>query len=84
MFNKAKYIISGHKVPVVFSELQQHSTVARALFGNQEIVGAGFVHVTPSGKFKCFGESISLGVSSRGPEDSKILNSMLGAAEDDL
>jgi len=84
MFQRAKYIISERGVPVVFSELQQHGNVAHALFGNQEIVGAGFVIVTPSGKYKCFGESISLGVSSRGKEDSKILNNMLGAPEDDL
>ena len=84
MFYKAKYIISETGLPMVFSELQTHADVARAVFGGNQIVGAGFVHVNSEGEYVCYGESVSLRVKSRNEEDSKILNTMLGGKQYDL
>lgn len=84
MFYKAKYIISESGLPVVFSELQTHADVAYALFGGAKIIGAGFVHVSSNGEYSCYGESVSLNVKSRGDEDSKLLNKMLGGKQHDL
>jgi len=71
---RTKYIISEDKLPVVFSELQQHSDVARVVFPGLKIIGAGFVSVTDDGSYECYGESISLKVQSRGEKNSDILN----------
>lgn len=84
MFYKAKYIISETELPMVFSELQTHADVAYAIFGGAKIIGAGFVHVNREGEYVCYGESVSLRVKSRGDEDSKILNKMLGGKQYDL
>ncbi len=84
MFYKAKYIISDSGLPMVFSELQTHADVARNIFGSNPIIGAGFVHVNHEGEYQCYGESVSLRVKSRGEEDSKILNKMLGGKQYDL
>lgn len=86
---RMKYvIIETHMcaVPIVFSELQQHSDVAHA-FARQPgegetykdvIIGAGFCIVNADGMFQCYGESISLNVKSRGEPDSKFLNKYFG------
>lgn len=69
-----KYIITEDNLPVVFSDLQQHSNVAYALFPGKNIIGAGFVSVAYNGYYECYGESVSLKVQSRGDKDSDILN----------
>lgn len=79
---KAKYIISKHQVPVVFSEVLTHADVARLLFRQQDILGAGFCYVKDD-KYHCYGESISLGVKSNGQEDATILNRYLGCSNGD-
>lgn len=79
---KSKYIViekSFAEVPVVFSDILQHADVARALGGN--VVGAGFCFITPEGRYKCYGESISCRVASRTTQDSAILNQLLGVDE---
>jgi hypothetical protein len=86
--SQAKYIIieSGpFLLPVVFSELQTHADVARALSGGGQpsVVGAGFCHIDDD-RYVCYGESVSLKVKSRGDEDSKLLNSYLGGEVDIL
>lgn len=80
---KAKYIIldklmSG-KTPIVFSEMLEHSDVARAISGI--VIGAGFCFIEDN-KYVCWGESVSLNVKSNLAIDSKILNKLLGAVED--
>ena len=83
MYFKAKYIILENFGPVVFTELMQHSEVARALGANQPITGAGFVYVNADGGYTCYGESISLRVKSNGEDDAKILNKYLGGKQDE-
>ena len=82
--HKAKYIISETGRPLVFSQLHAHVDVAHAMFGGAKIIGAGFVQVNREGEYVCYGESVSLNVKSRGDEDSKILNKMLGGKQYDL
>lgn len=81
MFTKSKYIIIGRdEMPIVFPELLKHSDVARQMGGAHNVTGAGFCHITDD-KYVCYGESTSLNVKSRQEVDSKILNTLLGAAE---
>lgn len=78
---KMKYIIVDNgqwEAPVIFDEATQHYTMAQNVFG--EVVAAGFVVFRPEG-LECYGESISLGIESR-PEDSKLINKMLGVSDD--
>jgi hypothetical protein len=74
-----KYIISDTGIPVVFSELQQHRDVARAMF--KKVVGAGFCYIAEDRMVTCYGESISLGIKSRGDVDSSILNRAFGLTD---
>jgi hypothetical protein len=83
MFTRSKYIIlevGGFEQPVVFSELMIHFDTAVAIAPRSKVTGAGFCNIV-DGQYQCYGESISLGVKSRGDVDSKILNKMLGAAK---
>jgi hypothetical protein len=93
---RSKYIVIdaavGGMLPVVFSELMSHADVAAALkhVGGGEIVGAGFCHITNilndrdliEPHYVCYGESNSLGVKSRGDDDSRVLNKRLGVIKD--
>lgn len=85
MYYKSKYIVTEDNVPVVFSELApSHADVARALFPGLKIVGAGFCYIQDN-RYVCYGESISLRVTSRDEQDSKVLNRYLGVSgPDDL
>lgn len=87
MFNeKAKYIIIegefGVEAPIVFSHLLTHVSVA----GGRKVLGAGKVSfgvvADPNDRgyeprmvmeANCYGESISLGIKSRGYEDDKLI-----------
>jgi hypothetical protein len=72
-----KYIVADGRA-IVFSAAIQHSDMARG-FG--EVEGAGFVTFrTKEDEYgetivtsHCYGESISLGIKSRGEIDSKIV-----------
>ena len=80
---KAKYIIVdneyiGYAVPFVFSEVNQHADIARAVGG--KVVGAGFCFIEGN-RYHCYGESVSCKVQSRGAVDEKILNLLLGVDE---
>ncbi len=78
---KSKYIVvdlGGIALPFVFSELSTHSDVARALGGT--VIGAGFCYIAYD-KYECYGESISCRVKSRGEQDAKVLNDLLGVNE---
>jgi hypothetical protein len=76
-----KYVIVNGSA-IVFSGAIVH----RDMVGyNQKCEGAGFVSFYPSKneynedviQAKCFGESFSLGVSSRGKEDEILINSQI-------
>lgn len=83
MYFKSKYIVSRDGTPVVFAEVLNHADVARALFGNTPIMGAGFCYIKDN-RYECWGESVSLRVKSRGEQDAEMLNRYLGAVVDDL
>lgn len=75
---KAKYLVlrqGGFEVPFIFSELNDHKATAFALGG--EIVGAGFCYIRDD-RYRCYGESFSCKVKSRGDVDDSILNRLLG------
>lgn len=70
-----KYIIlekGGLELFFIFSELSTHKEVALKLEG--KVVGAGFCHADHTGRFHCYGESVSLGIKSRNLVDAQILN----------
>lgn len=82
MWTKAKYVIYDTgtcAAPHVFGEFQEHTSVTRA-FGvsKEDVIGAGFCIINADGHFECFGESVGLGVKSRGQQDSDFLNKYLG------
>lgn len=75
---RTKYIVlkkGSSEMPYLFSELDTHSEVARALGG--KVVGAGFCWINDNGQYECYGESISCNVKSRKEVDSKVLNDLL-------
>lgn len=75
--NKAKYVIVGGSA-IVFSAAIQHKDMVGY---NEKCEGAGFVtfytqldiYGDTIIKADCYGESISLGIKSRGEEDSAIV-----------
>jgi hypothetical protein len=76
-----KYVIVDGSA-IVFSAVITHSEMVKY---NKKAEGAGFVRFYPSKNewgedviiAKCYGESISLGVESRGQEDSLIVTSQI-------
>lgn len=76
-----KYVIVDGSA-IVFSAAIMHSEMVKY---NQKAAGAGFVRFYSSKNewgedkiiAKCYGESISLGVESRGEEDSFIVTSQI-------
>jgi len=84
-----KYIIvdtMGLEVPILFSELLNHSDVARGY----KVVAAGFVSISSSVdtndsgyspkyiiEVDCYGESTTLGIKSRGILDDDIIDDHL-------
>lgn len=74
---KMKYIIVDNgqwDAPVIFDEFTQHYAMAANIPG--KVIAAGFVRFTPNG-LECYGNSVSLKISSR-EEDSALINKMLG------
>lgn len=76
----AKYVIRRGKAVVFYNEIE-HAQVAKAAYmGSMDCDSAGFVKFLahPSGKIKvqCYGESMSLGVSSK-PDDYKIIAELM-------
>ena len=72
---KSKFIIiehAGTEVPLVFSPLLLHETVAE----NHNVTSAGFCGLDADGKWVVGGKSSSLKLNAR-PQDSKILNAHL-------
>lgn len=65
------------EVAVLFPAILPHAAVARDLFGPRPVRGAGFARLD-EGHYIAHGESDSLGVKSRGAEDSLLLNIQAG------
>lgn len=83
----AKYVIWRGKA-VVFSNEFEHKAVAEAAFlGSSDCESAGFIKFifTAAGKVKvhCYGESMSLGVSSQ-PKDFRTIADLMGLPESTL
>ena len=85
MANQSKYIIfensCGLEIPVIFSPLIQHKDINLNDF-NFKPVAAGFClfmgsHYNGSPFYSCWGESVSLKLTSRGKQDSEILDRYL-------
>lgn len=80
-----KYIIFDNGEFVIFPETMNHGAVARSLRATKDsVLGAGFVRIgceiEESEHFaNCYGESISLGIRSRGDEDGAIIERYLNA-----
>jgi hypothetical protein len=75
-----KYIIhniAGYPEPVIFGPGYQHDMMARLIGVKDNVVSAGFLQITTKG-VRCYGESLSLGVSSRPIEDSELINAQGG------
>lgn len=71
-----KYIIfdtgSGLEIPVIFPELLSHLQVRQA-FRGYEPVGAGFITAGPDALLYCHGQSVGLGIASRGEFDTRVV-----------
>jgi hypothetical protein len=66
-----KYIITRNGSPVIFSEAEKHSDVARSIGAKS----AGFVHINGN-EVKCYGESMSLNLKPS-EDDERIIRGML-------
>ena len=78
---RSKYIVIERArlaTPIIFSETMGHDEMAAAVGG--EVVGAGFCYISDD-RYKCYGESVSLKIKSRGDVDANILNLYLGTKE---
>lgn len=70
-----KYITfsdNGCENIVIFGNTMKHVDVATSL-GLSVVLGAGYINGFLSGDLKCFGDSLSLDIKSRGSEDIKIM-----------
>jgi len=75
-----KYVVTKYdEEPILFSAGKSHDDICT----KENVLSAGFWTVNNEGKFVCFGESVSLGVKSRGDEDSFLLNRRFGLIEFD-
>jgi hypothetical protein len=75
-----KYITQKNGDFVIFPDTMTHSVVAHELrLTKEHIAGAGFIrfgcgdHQELEILVDCYGESVSLGVKSRGKEDARII-----------
>lgn len=76
-----KYIVTDHGAFAIFNGLQNHSDVARSLYGKP--VGAGFIRImgdegTSRASVHCYGRSVSLNLDSRGEIDQDIIHKNIG------
>lgn len=69
-----KYVVlqtPDGETPVIFPEDMYHDQIEEAL-GHQEVIAAGLVDLK-DGKVRCYGESFSLGIKSRGEDDQVLI-----------
>lgn len=71
MFNKGKYVIGtvtegmlSVDAAILFPETVSHSHIGRTVFRGK-VISAGFFSVDGAGNVSVYGESVSLGLSSR-------------------
>ncbi|MBF0563209.1 MAG: hypothetical protein HQL37_14625 [Alphaproteobacteria bacterium] len=80
-----KYIIVNHggaERVYIFDESVQHIHFAKTISARHEhIVAAGFIRAAAPSGCQCLGVSTSLGIGSRGDEDTRLVNAALGAAQ---
>lgn len=73
---RLKYIVTNNGDFAIFTELSNHSDVARSLHGKP--VGAGFCNlictIEDEPAIECFGYSATLNLESRGEVDAAIIN----------
>ena len=82
---KLKYVVYDDCFPVIFGEYFKHTEIQTF----KQATSAGFVSLqevdTPEGsqyycsrmiKANCYGESVSLGIKSKGKEDERLLERM--------
>ena len=72
----AKYIRTRDNHIIIFDYGIEHSR-----FESMDIISAGFVDIYDN-KVKCFGESVSLGLKSRGEEDAMLVRRWILNLED--
>lgn len=70
---KLKYIVVDESHPVIFPETLVHADVGRRF----NVTSAGFCQRYPDGKWRCWGESLSLGIKSD-QFDEDLLNETIG------
>jgi hypothetical protein len=96
--SRVKYVIverGGLEHAYVFGELDSHRGVAFALLEPmnwdspnpyERARAAGFCHMEAAAsgnlRWRCYGESTTLKIASRGELDERILNSQLGGTDD--
>jgi hypothetical protein len=78
---KTKYVMFGDEkwaTPIIFPNGVIHRDLASLI--QSELgrpISAGFCFLSAGAGWKCFGESISLNLKSRGEVDAKIMNDLL-------
>ncbi len=69
-----KYVVllmDEGETPIIFPKRLLHEEIADAV-ENREVISAGFVRQT-DGKIECYGESLGLELSSRGEDDTILI-----------
>jgi hypothetical protein len=81
MYLKTKYVITEDRVIIVFPELMQHSEFKRF---NPTSAGFISIGVNKEGNptCSCYGESISLGLTSNPEEDTQIAKRQLNMLDE--
>ena len=81
MYFKTKYVITEDRVIIVFPELMQHSEFKRF---NPTSAGFISIGVNKEGNptCSCYGESISLGLTSNPEEDTQIAKRQLNMLDE--
>ncbi len=81
MLDKMKYIViekDGNEVPIMFSTFVEHSFIAGCIkerYPGIPIIAAGFCTVNLAAtKMNCYGNSISLDITSRPKQDPTLFN----------
>lgn len=79
---KLKYVILDDMLPIIFTDGVSHDTIPHGT--GMRATSAGFVHLVPITTMKgnrinatVYGESISLGLESRGDHDNAIIEKFL-------
>lgn len=79
--NQLKYIIVnsgwGDEVYIFSNTIEHFRMMQRVGASKDQVVSAGFLQTTTAGA-RCYGNSHSLGIGSRGDVDSKLINEQAG------